>query len=283
MAKGIWAIVVEDSLSPAGCRLTTVLVRYPKFIQAELNTHRAFSRNSASSRALSVDQVLATVTDAPVIPTFRRQGPGMTAGEPLADLPQRVAETYWLVARDAACEVARALAALGVSKGHVNRLLEPFLYTYTLITATDWDNFTALRASDLAQPEMATLAYAVLDALNASQPTPVAAGDWHLPMAYGLDGLSADTVRLVAAARCARLSYAMLAHDRPVAADLRLAHRLIRDGHWSPFEHIARAEADDRPRANFRGWTQFRHVINPGGTDVRCDVRLRKETPWPSS
>ena len=46
------ARIVLDSISPAGDRLTTMEVRMHRFVLAEFNTHRVFSRNSASSRAI---------------------------------------------------------------------------------------------------------------------------------------------------------------------------------------------------------------------------------------
>lgn len=48
----IRATVVLDSKAPNGARLTTFELTYPRFIHAELMTHRVFSRNAASSRAI---------------------------------------------------------------------------------------------------------------------------------------------------------------------------------------------------------------------------------------
>ena len=43
----ISAEVIRDSISPAGHRLTTFKLRYPKFVHGEFMTHRALSRNGA--------------------------------------------------------------------------------------------------------------------------------------------------------------------------------------------------------------------------------------------
>ena len=49
MKKTINAQIVADSINQMGDRITTYLLTYPRFIHAELMTHRVFSRNSASS------------------------------------------------------------------------------------------------------------------------------------------------------------------------------------------------------------------------------------------
>ena len=46
------AEVLIDSVNPAGQRLTTFVLRFPRFVLSEFNTHRMFSRNASSSRAI---------------------------------------------------------------------------------------------------------------------------------------------------------------------------------------------------------------------------------------
>jgi hypothetical protein len=53
------ARVLLDSRSPSGARLTTLEVRYPRFIHSEMMTHRVFSRNAASSRAIPIKKMIA--------------------------------------------------------------------------------------------------------------------------------------------------------------------------------------------------------------------------------
>ena len=53
----ISAKVVADSVSPDGIRLTTLQLRYPKFVHGEFMTHRVFSRNASSSRAIPVERM----------------------------------------------------------------------------------------------------------------------------------------------------------------------------------------------------------------------------------
>ena len=54
----ISASIVADSISPTDDRLTTVVLKYPRFIHSEVMTHRLFSRNAASSRAIPIEKML---------------------------------------------------------------------------------------------------------------------------------------------------------------------------------------------------------------------------------
>ena len=67
---GLCARVLLDSISPAGVRLTTMEATFHRFILPEFNTHRAFSRNAASSRAIPIKKVIAAVRDDPAMPVF---------------------------------------------------------------------------------------------------------------------------------------------------------------------------------------------------------------------
>ncbi|GGI06570.1 FAD-dependent thymidylate synthase [Egicoccus halophilus] len=260
------AEVVRDSVSPAGVRLTTVEVTLHRFVLAELNTHRAFSRNSASSRAIPVQRQLDTVLHDPAVPVeFGANQRGMQAGPPLTGEERERAEAGWLAARDAAVAAARDLLDLGVHKQVANRLLEPFLWQTVIVTATDWDGFWQQRCSPLAQPEIRAAAEAMRAAFAASTPVELAVGDWHTPYVRAEDGdLDVETRKRVSAARCARVSY--LTHDgrRDLAADEQLYERLVtaEPPHWSPLEHVATpADGDGPVRGNLRGWRQLRHVV----------------------
>ena len=57
----IEARVIADSISPQGDRLTTFILTFPRIILAEFNTHRMFSRNSASSRAIPFEKMVKSV------------------------------------------------------------------------------------------------------------------------------------------------------------------------------------------------------------------------------
>lgn len=260
------ATVIADSVSPAGVRLTTIEVTLHRFVLAELNTHRVFSRNSASSRAIPVRKQLDRVVNDPALPVeFGANQRGMQAGEPLTGADHDAALAAWLEARDHAVAAVEQLQELGVHKQVTNRILEPFMWHTVIVTATEWDGFWEQRCSPLAQPEIRVAAEAMLAAYDESTPTELAMGQWHTPYLHDEDGdLDAETARQVSAARCARVSY--LTHDgrRDIDKDLELYERLVtaRPPHWSPLEHVATpAEEGEHTLGNLRGWRQLRHEV----------------------
>ncbi|MBV8344353.1 MAG: FAD-dependent thymidylate synthase [Candidatus Eremiobacteraeota bacterium] len=257
------ARVLLDSVSPAAVRLTTLEVTFPRFVLAEFNTHRNFSRNSASSRAVPTAKLLERLERDPAMPLeWGRNKAGMSATETLAESDAEEAKRIWLAARDGAVAQARRLLDLNVHKQELNRLLEPFLWHTVIVSATEWGNFFELRCAPSAQPEIREAALRMRDAITQSAPRPVELGEWHTPLLqddeYSLDP---ETRRRVSAARCARVSY--LTHDgkREISKDLELYERLRSEHHLSPFEHVATPSADAEFHANFRGWIQFRREI----------------------
>jgi thymidylate synthase ThyX len=258
------AIVIADSVSPDGKRLTSMACRYPRFIHAELLTHRALSRSSASSRAIPVQKLIEQVKLDPVEPVYwGKNQAGMQAREELRDRERLACEAAWRDARHDAVRSARELFTLGAHKQIVNRLLEPWMWITVIVTATDWANFFALRCHEDAQPEMRRIAELMRDAMRDSEPRGIDYHEWHLPFVTDEERAD-DSVdwRQVSAGRCARVSY--LSHDgrRDVQADLDLYERLRRNGHLSPLEHVATpVQWERRSTGNFRGWLQLRKNI----------------------
>lgn len=257
------ARVLLDSVAPNGVRLTTLEVTFPRFVLAEFNTHRQFSRNSASSRAIPTAKLIERVERDPVLPLeWGRNKAGMSAEQALSAAEAEDAARVWLQARNDTIRHARKLMALHVHKQELNRILEPFLWHTVIVTATEWENFFELRCAANAQPEIREAASLMRDALAASTPGAVAFGEWHTPLLqedeYGLD---VERRKKVSAARCARVSY--LTHDgkREIAKDLELYERLRTDRHLSPFEHVATPAQDAGFHANFRGWLQMRAEV----------------------
>lgn len=260
------AKVICDSVSDDGHRLTTLEVTMHRFVLAEFNTHRVFSRNSASSRAIPVRKIIDRVLTDPAVPlSWPSEKSGMQGGEPLSGDHAQAAEEMWLSARDEAVAAARRLMDLGVHKSIANRLLEPFMWHTVIVSATNWDNFWGLRLSPLAQREISAAAFAMKSAYDKSQPQPLTQGEWHLPYLRPDErDMSLDVKMKVSAARCARVSY--LTHDgiRDVAKDLELYDRLTTTTppHASPLEHVATPcpPCDDHCHlGNFTGWDQLRH------------------------
>lgn len=246
--------IILDSVSPDGARLTTLTAKYPRFIHAEMLTHRVFSRNTASSRAVPMAKLRQQVIDDPVIPIhWGKNQPGMQAAEELDDKARGVAVVEWLTIRDAAVVTHGGLERLGLHKQVANRILEPFLWTTCLISSTTWDNFLALRRDKDAQPEMQKIACMIGDALDTSKPV---VRSEHLPYAHSLGDLVARMAKKISAARCARVSYLNHEGARDTTKDLELADRLISSRHWSALEHPATACPGQH--GNFRGWKSYR-------------------------
>lgn len=101
------ARIVLDSISQANIRLTTMEVRFPRYVLSEFNTHRVFSRNSASSRAIPVKKQLRNLLSDPYVPDkFGRNQRGMQSYAFLAGLQHDEATRIWLRARDRAATSA---------------------------------------------------------------------------------------------------------------------------------------------------------------------------------
>jgi len=241
-------------------------VRYPRFIHSEFMTHRVFSRNAASSRAIPIKKMIAAVREEPAMPIYwGRNQSGMSAREAVAPAIEEQARAEWLAALADALRHAERLSdsEIDLHKQLVNRLLEPFAWITVIVTATDWANFFTQRCHEDAQPEIKRLADLMLAAYRESVPAAVADGAWHLPLVLDDERELPDEVLCkLSVARCARVSY--LTHDgrRDRERDIELYERLLgggANGHWSPFEHVATpASGADVRSANFVGWDQFR-------------------------
>lgn len=284
------AIVIADSVSPTGQRLTTVTVTLHRFVLAELNTHRVLSRNSASSRAIPVRRQLDRVADDPAWPLqWPREQRGMQGGDELDGQDYAEArELFDDVHRYATERVRRYLdeheePPSRLHKSLVNRLLEPFMWHTVILTGTDWEGFFDQRVSELAQPEIAAPAKAILEAVAASEPTLVDYGDWHLPYTADLD-VDLRSALKISAARCARVSY--LTHDgvRDPEKDLELYNKLTSADpmHASPFEHQATPAPQGLPApGNLRGWFQQRHWVEQGDDPVEQARQIADQAASP--
>lgn len=238
--------ILADSIA-SDVRLTTLEVTFPRIVLAEFNTHRVFSRNSASSRAIPVEKNIERVLADPFVPAaFAKNQKGMQAVNEFGEDEQALARQHWLEGLRAAVERAGSLANIGVHKQWANRLLEPYAWHSCIVTATEWENFFALRCSPMAQPEIRTVAEMMRAVMEASTPEQLAPGGWHLPLVQP-DELSMpdDILVKLSVARCARVSYLTHEGKRDAGADHALYDRLLQSGHMSPFEHAARVATDE--------------------------------------
>ena len=279
---GFNARILADSITLRGDRLTTFEVTFPRCILSEMNTHRVFSRNSSSSRAIPVTKIMNAVMNDPYIPThWGKNQSGMQAFEELSYGEQQDALEEWLKARDSALRHATKFVDYGVHKQIVNRLLEPWMWLTSIISMTEWNNFFHLRVNPAANPEIQRIASMMRDVRDRSTPVTLTDGIWHMPLIQPGEfdndkAFPSHRVQKVSVGRCARVSY--LTHDgkRDPEADVELCDKLLKAGHMSPFEHIARPmfdcevaifrtqhdEVDVSPMcANYRGWVQYRKLI----------------------
>ena len=238
------AKIVADSISPHGHRITSIQATFPRFILAEMNTHRVFSRNSASSRAIPVEKNIKRIEDNPFVPlAFTKNQKGMQAKEEVEVSAQISSKNAWLELLDHALRAARVLLGAGVHKQHANRLLEAFAWHTAIITATEWQNFWALRVSPDAQPEMDTTASVMKEAYDKSEPKKLEYGKWHLPYVDPGEMRAGETWMnwaKISAARCARVSTLTQEGKLDTIADLGLYTKLVTPGHMSPLEHPCR-------------------------------------------
>jgi thymidylate synthase ThyX len=249
------AKIIADSVSPANHRLTTFECTFPRIILAEVNTHKMLSKNSASSRAIPVEKMIARVLEDSYVPThWGKNQRGMQAEQDVSPDTGKFAEIEWEAARDAAVEQAARLLKLGIHKQITNRLLEPFMWHTALITGTEWSNFFHLRDNKDAHPDFRDLAHAMRELYEKRQPRKLCHGEWHKPLiednelAHEFCRTPFDVTHLlckVSVGRCARISY--LTHDgkRDPQADVDLCVRLLSRGHMSPFEHVARPMTEE--------------------------------------
>src|ERR1700722_2504095 len=266
--------ICDSIISNNSPRLTTFQLKYPRFVHQELLTHRVFSRNSSSSRAVPTNKLLEQIRNNPAIPIeIGKNCPGMQSKELLDEDTTKVVINMWKDLADQCAEIAYKMSKLGVHKQISNRVVEPFTFMHTIVTATDYDNFFQLRCAESADPTIRTLAQMMQKEYNTNNPTKLTSYDWHLPYITKDEKQKYDnhTCALISAARCARISF--INHDGSnciVEKDLELAERLFKDKHLSPFEHQARPGLWGNN--NFaKGWTQFRARIELGELNVKND------------
>lgn len=166
------AEILADSLSPQGNRLITMKITFPRFILAEFNTHRMFSRNSASSRAIPFKKMVQMVEENPFIPiAWQKDHKGMQGNDYLTD--EKIIDFkkgVWLNARNKAVESAKELfynvsrhtspndiqelEGTSVTKQLCNRLLEPFMWHTVIVTSgkEGLENFFKLRCPQYKPP-----------------------------------------------------------------------------------------------------------------------------------
>ena len=289
----ITAKIVADSISNSN-RITTYELEFPRFILPEFNTHRLFSRNAQSSRAVPVKTMLSQIKQNMARPShWGKAEPGMQAREEhdaivnmshstskLSPIRLRAKEA-WIRSGQLACKTAEAFADAGYHKQIVNRLTEPYAHIKVVCTATEYDNFFWLRRHPDAQPEIQELANVMWEAMQASKPAELEVGEWHVPYyddgRVGTDGTEIKNALMISASCAAQVSYRRL--DDSIEKAEKIYRMLVaaEPPHFSPFEHQATpmplqpsfaqvgvTHMDSRENywsGNFRGWVQYRQIL----------------------
>ncbi len=264
---GYEAKIICDSINQYGSRLTTITARYPRFVHSELMTHREFSRNAASSRAIPISKVIEQVRENPAMPyKWQKNQKGMQGGEEFSNQEIIALQNTWTNASMHAIYSVQSLTSKSFGSPHkqvANRLLEPFVWMTTVISSTNWNNFFHLRCNDLADPTIRHIAEMIRYVIENNEPKTLGKGKWHLPFVNSSE-TSGEDLKQISVARCARISY--LNHEsKNIEKDLELATSLERNGHWSAFEHVA-TPSDDRyqniQNGNFdNSWFQYRKLF----------------------
>ena len=266
--------IICDSVSQEGIRLTTFHLRYWRAIHAELMTHRVFSRNARSSRAVPSRVLL---TEPIFIPTFGMNKPGMQSDIVAPMDLQMKWRNEWQDLAAICREYVERWSEEGMHKQHANRPLEWFGWIDVLVTSTSWKNFWELRISEYAQPEFDELARAMKDAMDHHRPEELKPGEWHLPYIQFPERSSFTTEELLklSTARCARLSYKPFDGNADYEAEVARYKKLIVSSpvHASPAEHQATPDESTSAgrggwwwrnpefHGNFHGWIQYRKTL----------------------
>jgi thymidylate synthase ThyX len=281
--------IILDSIAPSGGRLTTFQFTLPRIVLAEFNTHRMFSRNSASSRAIPVEKQIKRVMENPFIPSYwGKNQKGMQADQEVTDEEAVRAQVEWLIQRDYCVDTAKTLMAIGIHKQLTNRLLEPWMWHTIVCTATEYQNYFGLRDNKQAAPEIRDSAHIAQELYRKNEPSFLEDGGFHLPYVAGpgydliqLHGLGYSMKELceISVGRCAAVSYLNQENVTDPNGDIdRAKKRLLPSGHMSPFEHVAEALTKERwrsiartqaeqwiehriPVGNLWGWLQLRKTL----------------------
>jgi hypothetical protein len=289
--------VIADTVN-LGHRISSVVLTYPRIILAELNTHRVFSRNSASSRAIPTRIMLETIKNSPFVPIkIPVPAPGMATTKFMED-PSEILRQHQKHLEYTLAFVQECLDK-GMPKSLANRYLEPFMMVSTIVTATEWANFLRLRRHKDAETHFTLLAEMTFRAFRASTPR---LGVIHAPFALpdeleDLESCYDNPAKLLESAamksvvaRAARVSY--LNHGTPKSDEAAMFDKLVSGsgfGHWSPHEHMAispthmPSHATKYNGGNFDWWLQLRQFFNgenlPGHVDEYLDAMPNASVP----
>lgn len=290
----IEARILADSIYN-DTRITTFITKTPVFIDAEIEKHRMISTNSSSSRAMKYEDYIKEIY---VPEELYQEVSGMGGLDLVADgVAARFIYDLGKIS-EVSCSVVSKYAGI-IHRQHINRYLTPFAMQTKVWTATEWDNFFMLRCpydklapslqaktEEIRQktgvtlngagacPEIKLIASQMMALYEESVPVELKENGVHLPFSQGKEGPQEDNIQQDIA-HCAAVSYGNKLEIDPERGK-RLYAKLLKNGHFSPFEHVAfpmKAQEDwaqgethrdkkgNRWSANFKGWIQYRKLV----------------------
>ena len=246
--------LIAYSQAPNGQKIATFALEYPQFIHAELMTHRVFSRNGQSSRAVPVNKGLSA---APLVMPleYGRNKAGMSSSMILSSVNSFLSKVVWRAMGTVVSLGCRLLAKIGLHKQWANRPYEAFSNIKVVVTSTEWDNFFSLRLNaKTVQPEMRRLAEMMKHEMELTPVKQLLPGEWHLPyIASHWNGISQERVyrnlrgsvltleqaKEISVSCCAQVSYRQMDQSLMKARKIHEMLTQKHDPHMSPFEHQA--------------------------------------------
>jgi len=291
----VTAKIIADSINKRGTRVTTFELEYPRIIHSELMTHRVFSRNAASSRAIPVKTMIDLIESNPAMPShWGKNQSGMQAKEELGELEKESVKQLWLNACKDAVSHARVMSDIGAHKQVINRITEPYQHMKVVLTATNYANWFYLRDHADADPTIAELAAKMKHEYDYNEPDWLEESAWHLPYvrtqkANGTfpqrywdelgNQITLEQALMISVSSCAQVSYRK--SDGSLEKAEVVYKRLIesKPTHASPTEHQCQVFESfqnnvDWPKGithvdrngtywsgNMRDWIQYRQLI----------------------
>jgi len=265
------ATVIADSINQFGQRITTFQLTFPRIILPEFNTHRKFSRNAASTRAIPAKKSIARVRENPFVPFYVGVNQsGMQSDNLVSDEVKDRFQKEWVELMGIVADYVERWTdsdGMNIHKQIACRALEPWTFSQVVMTTTDLTNFDELRNHTDAEPHIHDLAIVIKDIASRSVPVlRTSVNDWHLPYVSDEERDQFEIADLLAfsTARCARVSY--LLHDGTTPnqeKDQGLHDGLVasRPIHASPTEHQAYPNPTGETCKNHDGWVQYRAII----------------------
>lgn len=288
--------IVLHSISQIGLEAITYEITIPKWMVAEVNTHKAeIERNSASSRAIPTATIIKKLEDDPfVFPTWYYNESGMTANESMDEADSTYMTKWWkrrLYELLDGIDDIQLPSGKRPSKQQINRALEAWMWTKLVITFTlgggiGFNNFMALRDHKDAQPEFRTVAHMMHEQYHESERNLVRSSDVHFPY---VDNETAEEVKrylkgtefrivqekdfllalgLVSAARCGRVTYMKQGAVYSIDEEITRGQSFSINGHFSPLRHPLIA-GQHKWYGNQYGWIPISKMLTPTGIDYK--------------